>query len=516
LLNRRLDWLRRPDQRGLMRGGLRGVEKETLRVDFNGQLSRRSHPEKLGSALTHPVITTDYSEALLELVTPPLSQNWAMLQFLCDTHAFIHRNLDEELLWPASMPCVVNANEEIPIADYGKSNLGLMKTIYRRGLGHRYGRAMQAIAGIHFNYSPPRTLWEPYLDAEGFTGTVSEFRSLQLMALVRNFRRTGWLVMYLFGASPAFCKSFMPDGDPRVAELDASTWFAPFATSLRMSDVGYRNKSQARLHISANSLAEYLDGLTAAVTTTDPRFAKIGVKVDSEYRQLNDHVLQIENEYYSAIRPKPRKSDRRTTRELRHTGVEYVEVRSLDLNPAHPAGIGQSEMRMLETLLLFCLLDESPPIDAEEQAEIDARDLVVAREGRRPDLTIIVDGKQHRATDVAYEIFDCAAEIADLLDGDGRDYSETLAAYRETLGDPDRTPSARMLAELRDSGGGFFRYALDVAKRHRDYFLALPLSADREAAFERMARESLEATERSEQEPAEPFESYLARYAEAV
>src|SRR5690606_26320346 len=129
------------------------------RVTLDGRLSRRPHPTALGSALTHPYLTTDYSEALLEFVTPPQPANWQTLDFLCELHAFVHRHLDDARLWPPSMPCIVNANQEIPIARYGSSNLGMMKTVYRRGLGHRYGRAMQAIAGIHFNYSPPAEFW---------------------------------------------------------------------------------------------------------------------------------------------------------------------------------------------------------------------------------------------------------------------------------------------------------------------------------------------------------------------
>ena len=346
-----------------------------------GQLSRRPHPSALGSALTHPYLTTDYSEALPEFVTPPHASNWETLQFLCDLHGFVHRRLDGELLWPASMPCVLNANEEIPIAEYGSSNLGLMKAIYRRGLGFRYGRSMQAIAGVHFNYSPPREFWLPFRDHLQSSETETGFRSACFMGLVRNYRRYAWLVTYLFGASPAVCKSFRPEGHDLLEEFDDATWYAPFATSLRMSDLGYRNKTQARLSISANSLGEYVAGLTAAVTTVEPRYAAIGVKVEGEYRQLNANILQIENEYYSAIRPKPTKATGdRPTVALRAQGVEYVEIRTLDLNVTDPVGVNQNQLRFLEALLIYCLLADSPPIDSAEQSEIDRRDLIVARE----------------------------------------------------------------------------------------------------------------------------------------
>jgi glutamate--cysteine ligase len=119
-----MKWLRDGGRAKLIRHGLRGVEKESLRVSPDGTLSRRPHPAALGAALTHPYITTDYSEALPELVTPPQRTQWETLQFLCDIHAFIDRRLDGELLWPASMPCELPADDEIPIAHYGPSNLG--------------------------------------------------------------------------------------------------------------------------------------------------------------------------------------------------------------------------------------------------------------------------------------------------------------------------------------------------------------------------------------------------------
>ena len=181
------------------------------------------------------------------------------------------------------------------------------------------------------------------------------------MGLIRNYRRCAWLVTYLFGASPAFSKSFRPEGHALLQELDGATWYTPFGTSLRMSDLGYRNKDQARLGISANSLAEYVAGLVSAVTTIDPRYEKIGVVVDGEYRQLNANILQIENEYYSAIRPKPSKvSQSRITVALRTLGVEYVEVRTLDLNLTDPVGINQNQLRLLEALLIYLSAHPEP------------------------------------------------------------------------------------------------------------------------------------------------------------
>ena len=510
----RLRWLGEPGNAALVRGGMRGIEKESLRIDAAGRLSTRPHPRAWGAALTHPYITTDYSEALPELVTPPFSGTWQTVQFLCDLHAFLHRHLEGELLWPFSMPCMLDASTEIPIAQYGPSNSGLMKTIYRRGLGFRYGSTMQAIAGVHFNYSPPEQLWRAFAEHEGRGAeSLAPFKSEALLGLVRNFRRCGWLVPYLFGASPALDKSFKPEGHELLEELDGATWYAPFATSLRMSDLGYRNTTQGALRISANSLDEYVAGLTAAVTTVDDRYAAIGIEVDGEYRQLNANVLQIENEYYSAIRPKPAKSSsKRPVVALREHGVEYVEVRTLDLSPPDPVGVNQAELRFMEALLLYCLLAPSPPIDAAEQREIDARDLAVARAGRKPGLALPHGGGAVPLAELGLRLCDDVAAVATLLDTDGGSYAAACAAQQEALRDPERTPSAALLADLAREGAAFVEYGLALARRHQEYFRALPLDAGAALRLETAARESLEAAARLEAAPAPSFAEYLEAY----
>lgn len=513
MLQSSLNWLSRNDNAHLVRQGSRGVEKECLRVTPDGRLARSPHPARLGSALTHPYLTTDYSEALLEFVTPPFPSNAAMLGFLSDLHGSVHRALDGELLWPASMPCIVDP-DGIPIARYGTSNAGMLRTVYRRGLGHRYGRAMQAIAGAHFNYSPPTEFWPAWRDRRESTEPLQQFRSAEFMGLVRNYRRCAWLVIYLFGESPAFCKSFRPEGHARLKELDAGTWFAPHATSLRMSDMGYRNKYQARLQISANSLAEYVADLRSALTSVDPHYERIGVNVDGEFRQLNANVLQLENEYYSAVRPKPVAGSGRAVEALEQTGVEYVEIRSLDLDIDEPLGMSERQMRFLEALLLYCLLDDSPPIAPSEQGEIDATELAIAREGRKPGLTLTRLGRATRVADRALELVDAVAGVAALLDDRDRAYSAAVESCRAAVRDPELTPSARLLAELRASGASFFKYTLEQARRQREHFLALPLGGERTQHLADTAARSLAETRALEDAGEESFDNYRRRYFE--
>jgi len=506
----RLKWLASHNNHELAANGLRGLEKECLRVGRDGRLSATPHSQRFGSALTHPWITTDYSEALLEFVTPPFSTSEETLSFLADLHAFVVINNDDELLWPASMPCIVSADESVPIAQYGSSNQGRLRTIYRSGLGLRYGRAMQAIAGTHFNYSLPPDFWPAYRAISGSDADPVGFQSEALLGLARNFRRFGWLLTYLYGASPAFCKSFRPDGHPRLESLSSDTWYAPHSTSLRMSDMGYRNSTQSRLGISLNSLDDYLDELVTALATRDPRYEAIGVNVDGEYRQLNANILQLENEYYGAVRPKPANRKPRLVSSLRAGGVEYVEIRTLDLNPFEMLGVSREQMCLVELLLLYCLLAKSERIDPAEQEEIDQRELIVAWEGRRPALELPRGGKMIPLTGWAQELLDKLDGIAQLLDDAAGSYRKAVAAARMAVGDPDATLSAQVLDGMRQENDSFFNWAYVVAERGREHFQAHSFAPDRLEQLEAAARDSLREAEALIASDYKPFEQFLA------
>src|SRR5699024_7152367 len=345
-------------------------------------------------ALTHPYITTDYSEALLEFVTPPYSEVQETLAFLSLTHQFAYHHLDKELLWATSMPCAVSDDRDVPIARYGCSNVGQMKHVYRRGLGYRYGRIMQTIAGVHFNYSLPESFWPVFKEQENNAQPLHEFINDHYCCLLRNFHRCSWLIPYLFGASPAVCKSFLKAKPERFASFDRGTYFLPYATSLRMSDIGYKNKTQAHLDIPYNTLSEYITGLTQAIETPYPPYEDIVIVVDGEYRQLNANILQIENEYYSFIRPKQiAQPGEKPTLALKRRGVQYVEVRALDVSAYDPLGVNENQLRFLEALLILCLLKESPTLDADKRQEADYNQRAAACCGRDPHLKLQQNGQ---------------------------------------------------------------------------------------------------------------------------
>ncbi len=514
---RRLSRLCNSGQQSLLTGGRIGLEKECLRVTREGNIAQTRHPPPLGSALTNPYITTDYSEALTELITPPFTDIRGCLDFLRDTQTFVYANLGDELLWSTSMPCVVAGETSIPIAGYGVSNIGTMKSVYRRGLGHRYGRVMQVIAGAHVNYSLPAAFWPVFQEHEGDRRPRSEFISDNYMGMTRNLQRFGWLIPYLFGASPAVCKSFMHGLPSSMPEFDVNTYFEPYGTSLRMSDIGYQNTKEAACGAKASydNLDAYAQSLARATETSCAAYEPIGVLVDGEYRQLNTNLLQIEAEYYSSVRPKVvLRGNEKPSLALKRRGIEYIELRSLDINAFDPLGLSEDQLRFVEICMLFCVLHDSPRIDAAEACEIDANQGAAARRGRDPQLTLQRHGKSLSLTAWAAELIEAMAGIAETLDAGHRAqcYRSALSTARETVRDPARTPSARMLNEMRAAGEGFFHYAIAKSLEHKNYFDAQSLTEDRERRFETAARHSLREQREIEAADDIPFDEYLRRY----
>ena len=503
------------DTGALLRGGGKGLEKESLRVTPKGCIAETPHPAALGSALAHPYITTDYSEALLEFVTPPFADVRATLKFLTDIHAFVYPRLGDEMLWATSMPCALEGDERIPIARYGSSNVGMMKHVYRRGLGWRYGRTMQTISGVHFNYSFPEALWPALKAAERDPRPLREFKDDWYFRTLRNFQRLGWLVPYLFGASPAMCKTFLQGRDLKFEAFDAHTLYEPYATSLRLSDIGYKNSNQARIGVTYNSLEDFVATLSHAISTPAADYERIGVKVEGEYRQLNANILQIENEFYGSIRPKqPINSGERATLALKRRGVMYLEVRALDVNAYDPAGADEPTLRFIEALLAHCLLTDSPLTTPAEQGMIGNNQLLVARRGRDPSLMLQRGDRQLRLRDWARQVLDELAPVCVHLDGDdaARPYTASLEIQRASVEDADRTPSARILADMRAHGESFFRFAERMSDTHRRHFLAAPLPAATEAEFAAEARASLERQAAIEAADKLSFDEYLHQY----
>ena len=482
-----------------LKGIRRGIEKESLRVQPGGALALTPHPAALGSALTHPHITTDFSEAQLELVTGVHHGVEACLEELTQIHQFVYRAIGDEMLWVASMPCGLPSDETIPIGLYGSSNVGRAKSIYRMGLSHRYGRRMQTISGIHYNWSMPGVSNESYF------------------ALIRNFRRHSFLLLYLFGASPAVCSSFVAGRQHELRVLKDHTLYMPHGTSLRMGRLGYQSDAQASLTVSYNSLASYGASLQEALTRPYPPYEAIGIRdAAGDYNQLATSLLQIENEFYGAIRPKrvifP---GERPLHALRERGVEYVEVRCMDLDPFVPVGIGPETMRFLDVFLLHCLLAESPPDTPEEIAALARNQECVAARGREPGLHLERGGSEALLIEWGGQVLEECAPIASSLDaahGEAK-YRNALMAAVAALHDADVVPSARVLRKMStDFDHSYVRFVLAQSEQTKNTLLRLPFSSDIEARFRGTAQASIEEQQRVEAADTMPFEIYREKY----
>ncbi|HBN7334450.1 TPA: glutamate--cysteine ligase [Escherichia coli] len=510
-----LAWLEKHHQ--ALKGIQRGLERETLRVNADGTLATTGHPEALGSALTHKWITTDFAEALLEFITPVDGDIEHMLTFMRDLHRYTARNMGDERMWPLSMPCYIAEGQDIELAQYGTSNTGRFKTLYREGLKNRYGALMQTISGVHYNFSLPMAFWQAKCgDISG--ADAKEKISAGYFRVIRNYYRFGWVIPYLFGASPAICSSFL-QGKPTslpFEKTECGMYYLPYATSLRLSDLGYTNKSQSNLGITFNDLYEYVAGLKQAIKTPSEEYAKIGIEKDGKRLQINSNVLQIENELYAPIRPKRvTRSGESPSDALLRGGIEYIEVRSLDINPFSPIGVDEQQVRFLDLFMVWCALADAPEMSSSELACTRVNWNRVILEGRKPGLTLGIgcETAQFPLPQVGKDLFRDLKRVAQTLDSinGGEAYQKVCDELVACFDNPDLTFSARILRSMIDTGIGGTGKAF--AEAYRNLLREEPLEILREEDF--VAER--EASERRQQEmeaaDTEPFAVWLEKHA---
>jgi len=501
----------------ILRHSLRGIEKEGLRVDSGGELSMQHHPLSLGSALTHPRITTDYSEALLELITGTHDRVDDLIAEINQIQRIVACGLDGEVMWNHSMPSILPAEADIPIAWYGTSNTGMLKHVYRRGLAERYGKTMQCIAGLHYNFSFDETIWD-LLDESG--NSQKNKRSAGYIALIRNFTRYSWLLMYLFGSSPALSRDFLRGNTGGLKELDDQTLYLPHATSLRMSDLGYQNKAQSSLKPCYNDLNTFLQRIYDAVTTPWSAYEAIGTHRDGQWIQLNTNILQIENEFYSSIRPK-RATGRceRPITALSERGVQYIEVRCLDIDPSEPTGISAQTARFVDAFLLFCAINDSPLFGDNGFCSESAENFsTVVKRGREPGLQLSLNGQKINLQDWANDLLDQIAACADLYGQalEDHEYKSAVDAQRAKVENPALTPSAKLLDTLQSQHLSFQQYALQTSRSHADNLRRIGLSPEELKFAHAQVKQSIDEQKSLELDETESFDEYVARFHQAL
>ncbi|PPI88471.1 glutamate--cysteine ligase [Candidatus Pantoea edessiphila] len=495
----------------------RGIERETLRVTNHGNIANSNHPKLLGSALKNEWITTDFSESLLEFITPVDSRIEYMFSFLRDIHRYVARILNEELMWSLSMPCRIEDENKIKLANYGTSNIGLMKTLYRKGLKNRYGAMMQTISGIHYNFSLPILFWQEWANFRKLRN-CKETVSTGYLTLIRNYHRFGWIISYLFGASPAIYSNFIQRNNITLPfeTNNKDTFWLPYATSLRLSDIGYSNKYQNILKITFNSLEEYVHILRNAVNTPFKKFAEIGIKdKDGNRIQLNTNILQIENEFYSPIRPKCATHFSEVLSDaLLKNGIEYIEIRSLDINPFSAIGIDKTQIYFLDLFLIWCILIDVSEMTIEELHYSKKNWKIVTLEGRKPNKKINIghNNKKYSILDVGKIIFDDLYKLAEILDMNQNSvkYQKICDQFLLYLYDPELTYSARILNIIKKEG--IISAGLSLSKKYHNLLRLEPLHLLQEKDFKIKARNSILEQKRIENSDLLEFDDYLNNF----
>tara|TARA_B100000945_G_C20419272_1_gene616907 strand:+ start:1220 stop:2749 length:1530 start_codon:yes stop_codon:yes gene_type:complete len=496
-----IDFSQKSDLKGLI-----GIEKESLRI-FDGNISQKTHSEYLGSSLCNKFITTDFADSQLELVTPPFSKNVELFRFLENIQHFAVKNIGDEYLWPFSIPPQNKDQKEVAIAHFGKSNKATFKHVYRNGLAERYGKDMQTISGIHINFSYSDAFWNS-IKVNSSQKNIKELKSMIYFRAIRNIERCNWLLLYFFGASPILCKNLINDNH-EFKEINDDEYYLPYATSLRMSSMGYQNISQSKLNISLDNLESYLANLKSATETVSDEF----IKFESDggrLKQLNSNLLQIEDEYYAISRPKSSvPHDIRQIKKLSEFGVDYLELRSLDLNPFSLYGVEIEDLDFIELFILYCTITPSPIIDRVEQENINKNNRLIAIEGRKEGLELIKNGKSIPLSDWAFEIIDQIEELSEIFGFKKFSKEE----YLSKASNPEATLSARVINESLGNSGGFHQLGESIAKKNQSRYKNIPETDNKDwQLFKDEKRRSLEEQHQLENAKEESFLNYLDNF----
>ena len=312
------------------------------------------------------------------------------------------------------------------------------------------------------------------------------------------------------------CASFLQGRDHRLQPLGEQSLYLPWATSLRMSDLGYNNNAQSGLNVCYNSLDNYISSMLDAISLPYAPYAALGTHdASGQWQQLNTNLLQIENEFYSPIRPKRvANSGEKPVHALRERGVEYIEVRCLDIDPFVPLGIEPATARFLDSFLLYCAISDSPQLSDSECEHAANNFSLAVKRGREPGLMLNENGRERSLTEWGEALLDEIAGCAALFDQaqGGSVFAEALAIQRAKLKDSSLTPSARVLAAIAEQGDSFFRFALAQSQEHDAYFRNRPLDAEAQARLAAEAAASLADQAAIEAADDVDFDTFVDRY----
>jgi len=491
-----------------------GLEREALRINSNGELSTNPHPLSLGHSLTNPAITTDYAESQLEFVTKPKPNTKDVLQNLGQIMAYASNKIDGELLWNLSMPAILPAGD-IPIALFGNSNAGVFKHIYRKGLRLRYGDVMQAISGLHFNFSLQETFFDfLYKHLAIKAESRNNFKTNLYMALTRNLLSSSWLLTYLFGASPAADVSFFTDPSKRLTKAGRCSYMARYATSLRMSQLGYVNSRRCNTGISYNKFDDFLVELRTLTEKKCKIFADLGIHGEAdEYMQLNHNILQIENELYEHIRLKPsNQGSDRLLINLELGGVDYVELRGVDIDPFVSTGMNVSHAEFLKLYLFYCMFSPSPKHARRHIYEYKHNQNKTALMGRRKYLRLYDEKKPIDLQSFATKKLD---EFEQFLNDTGmlnQSAQDTIKIQRQKIADPSLLPSNQIWQSMADQGIDYFEFGLQASRQMKQEFSQTQLPQPFIKKMDKIVKDSIRDFNEIEGAPKSSFSQYVETF----
>ncbi|NFL34356.1 bifunctional glutamate--cysteine ligase GshA/glutathione synthetase GshB [Clostridium botulinum] len=329
-----------------------GIEREMLRVNEEGKLSLKEHPKVFGDKINNPYITTDFSESQIEMITPVFDTVEEVHKFISSLYDIVSQEIGEEYLWPQSMPCLIPDGSEIPIAKYNEGSKGKEAKLYREKLIHKYGGKKQLISGIHYNFSFNEELIKVLYKEYGVKGTYKTFKNNIYLKVARNYLRYRWLIIYLLGASPVLHDTYMENNKNEFKEIGSDTLSNNKATSYRNGKYGYRNNIE--LFPNYHSVDDYIESLKAFV---------------------NDGVIDSYKELYSQIRLKPKNNDD-FFNSLLDDGINYLEYRTIDVNPFEKSGIALDDLYFLQIFNIFLLLKEESDYETWQQEALENQNII--------------------------------------------------------------------------------------------------------------------------------------------
>ena len=420
----------------LLKGNF-GVEREGLRVDLKGKLSQKPHPTVFGYKMCNPYITTDFSESQLELITPVFSTTEETYKFLNALYEIVAMELEDEYLWPQSMPAIIPEDKDIPIAEFCGCEEGKVAREYREELFLKYGGKKQLISGIHYNFSFNENIIKKLYENSDKLKNYKAFKDDLYLKVTRNYLRYRWLLIYLLGCTGVVHESYQEDCVKQLEEISKDSFSNEGALSYRNSECGYKNKID--LFPKYNSVKDYVDSIN---------------------KFIDEDLIDTPRELYAPIRLKA-KNPKSLLNSLMDDGINYLEYRSIDINPFEKGGIALNDLHFMNVFNLFLLIEDENDYENWQQEALNNQN-TIAINGKN-DVELIRDGKSISKVQWGIEILNKIKVINDELQ---LGYEEIIEDIRKRVEDYKETYTYKIIEKVKKEG--YINAHLNLAKKYKD------------------------------------------------